>query len=72
MSGTAFIRLMAELRGLKDMRKADRLIARFELDPSGRLKRMSKGMKQKIAWSAPSCTIRPFWCSTSRPAAWIR
>ena len=48
MSGTAFIRLMAELRGLKDMQKADRLIARFELDPSGRLKRMSKGMKQKI------------------------
>ena len=48
MTGTAFIRLIAELRGLRDMRRAESLIARFELDPSGRLRRMSKGMKQKI------------------------
>ena len=48
MTGRAFIRYMAELRGLKDLAKAERLIERFELDPSGKLKRMSKGMKQKI------------------------
>ena len=48
MTGTAFSRLIAELRGLRDMRRAESLIARFELDPSGRLRRMSKGMKQKI------------------------
>lgn len=48
MTGTAFIRLTAALRGMTDMSRAESLIARFELDPSGRLKRMSKGMKQKI------------------------
>lgn len=48
MKGTQFIRYMADMRGLRDMSKAEKLIKMFTLDPSGDLKRMSKGMKQKI------------------------
>ncbi len=48
MKGSAYIKYIANLRGLKDMTKADKLIKQFELDPSGDLKRMSKGMKQNI------------------------
>ncbi|MDR0293324.1 MAG: ABC transporter ATP-binding protein [Oscillospiraceae bacterium] len=42
------MKYIASLRGLADMTKANKLIKQFELDPSGDLKRMSKGMKQKI------------------------
>jgi ABC-2 type transport system ATP-binding protein len=49
MKGSQFIKYIAQMRGLSDMTKANKLIAQFELDPSGDLKRMSKGMKQKIA-----------------------
>jgi ABC-2 type transport system ATP-binding protein len=48
MTGLQLIRQIAEMRGLKDMSKAETLIRKFELDPSGGLKRMSKGMKQKV------------------------
>ncbi|WP_125704235.1 ABC transporter ATP-binding protein [Lacticaseibacillus daqingensis] len=49
LTGRQFIKMMAELRGIKDMRYTDSLIERFELDPSGGLKRMSLGMKRKLA-----------------------
>jgi len=49
MTGTQLIRYLADLRGLTDMARANKLMERFDLDPSGELKRMSKGMKQKIA-----------------------
>ncbi|MBC8080877.1 MAG: ABC transporter ATP-binding protein [Gorillibacterium sp.] len=48
MKGTQFIKYIADMRGLTDMTKANKIIKQFELDPSGALKRMSKGMKQKI------------------------
>lgn len=48
MTGAQFIKMMADMRGLKDMTKAQYLIEKFQLDPTGDLKRMSKGMKQKI------------------------
>jgi ABC-2 type transport system ATP-binding protein len=48
MTGSQFIKMMADMRGLKDMTKAQYLIGKFQLDPTGDLKRMSKGMKQKI------------------------
>jgi ABC-2 type transport system ATP-binding protein len=48
MTGTQLIRFLAEMRGLTDMSKMKKLTERFELDPSGELKRMSKGMKQKM------------------------
>jgi ABC-2 type transport system ATP-binding protein len=49
MTGWQFLRFMAEMRRLPDLAKAERLMKQFDLNPSGDLKRMSKGMKQKIA-----------------------
>ncbi|GHU44929.1 ABC transporter ATP-binding protein [Clostridia bacterium] len=49
LTGTQFIKMMAELRGLSDMSHTDYLIKKFELEPSGGLKRMSLGMKRKLA-----------------------
>ncbi len=49
LTGTQFIRYMAELRGVTDMTKTEHLLRTFDLDPSGRLKRMSLGMKRKLA-----------------------
>lgn len=49
MTGTQLIKYLADLRGLANMAKAKKLTERFDLDTSGELKRMSKGMKQKIA-----------------------
>lgn len=49
LTGTQFINMMAELRGLKDMSYTNYLIDKFELEVSGILKRMSLGMKRKLA-----------------------
>lgn len=49
LTGTQFIKMMADMRGIKDMTKTDELIQRFELEPAGGLKRMSLGMKRKLA-----------------------
>ncbi|OXM16359.1 ABC transporter ATP-binding protein [Paenibacillus herberti] len=49
LTGTDFIKMMADLRGIKDMKHTKALINKFELDPSGSLKRMSLGMKRKLA-----------------------
>lgn len=49
LTGTQFIEMMAELRKLKDMSYTRQLMERFDLDPSGSLKRMSLGMKRKLA-----------------------
>lgn len=48
MTGSAFIQFIADLKGIKDLQKAKDLIHYFELNPSGKMKKMSKGMKQKI------------------------
>lgn len=48
-NGIEFLKCQAEFLGLKDMRYANELIERLQLDPSANLKRMSKGMKQKTA-----------------------
>lgn len=48
MHGTEFIQMMAELRGIKDMSYTNYLMKKFDLDPSGNLKRMSLGMKRKL------------------------
>ena len=47
-TGTEFLRRQAELLGLKDMSYAERIIKKLQLDPTANLKRMSKGMKQKV------------------------
>lgn len=49
LTGKQFIKLMAELRGITDMTYCNQLIERFQLDSSGGVKRMSLGMKRKLA-----------------------
>lgn len=48
MTGIKFIKFVAEMKGIKDLSKANELIERFQLNPKGKIKKMSKGMKQKI------------------------
>lgn len=49
LTGSQFIKMMADLRGINDMTHTHYLISKFELDPTGSLKRMSLGMKRKLA-----------------------
>ncbi|MDR2750425.1 MAG: ATP-binding cassette domain-containing protein, partial [Clostridiales bacterium] len=49
LTGTEFIQMMADLRDMTDSAHTDHLLEKFELDPSGGLKRMSLGMKRKLA-----------------------
>ena len=49
MTGIEFLTLIGDLRRMNATARRDDLIDRFELDPSGRIKRMSKGTKQKLA-----------------------
>ncbi len=48
MTGTEFLRFIAKYKGITNLDRQKELIERFELDPSGKIKKMSKGMKQKI------------------------
>ncbi|MDU5111627.1 MAG: ABC transporter ATP-binding protein [Clostridium sp.] len=48
MTGINFIKFIAEMKGIKDLTRAKELIGRFELNPNSKIKKMSKGMKQKI------------------------
>lgn len=58
-TGNAFLKRQAELLNLKDMRYAEEIIKKLQLDPSANLKRMSKGMKQKTAIVAAFMTDSP-------------
>lgn len=49
MTGLEFLRFLADYRGLRDSGRTKELMERFDLDAGGRLRRMSKGMKQKVA-----------------------
>ena len=48
MTGKQFIHFIAKLRGMNDYTHAEELMHYFELDASGLIKKMSKGMKQKV------------------------
>lgn len=48
MTGIEFIKFVAEMKGIKDFTRGQELIEMFELNASGKIKKMSKGMKQKI------------------------
>lgn len=48
-TGTAFLKTQASLLGLKDLSYMNELIDRLKIDITAPLKRMSKGMKQKMA-----------------------
>jgi len=49
LTGTQFIKMMAELRGMSDMTYTNKLIEQFEVEAGAGLKRMSLGMKRKLA-----------------------
>ena len=49
MTGTEFLKFMSDMRGTKEYGRRNTLIDRFELEPDGKIKKMSKGMKQKLA-----------------------
>ncbi|MEG1946444.1 MAG: ABC transporter ATP-binding protein [Lachnospiraceae bacterium] len=48
MTGMNFLKFIAELKGMKDTVHMEELMEYFELNPSGKIRKMSKGMKQKI------------------------
>lgn len=48
MNGMEFLNFMGEMRGLKDTSLRDKLIDLFQLDTKGKIRKMSKGMKQKL------------------------
>ncbi len=48
-TGIEFLKAQAEYFGVKDFTYMNYLIEKLQLDPSAKLKRMSKGMKQKTA-----------------------
>ena len=49
LTGWEFLRMMQDMQGRRNKEKLDELLALFELDPSGDTKRMSLGVKQKLA-----------------------
>ncbi len=48
MTGMQFLKFVGDMRKTKDVSLRDKLIDRFELDAKGSIKKMSKGMKQKL------------------------
>lgn len=48
MTGIAYLKLIAKMRKMKDFSYAESLLNFFEINPNADIKRMSKGMKQKI------------------------
>ena len=48
MTGMELLNLIGSMRELKDFRLRDQLIERFDINTKAKIKRMSKGMKQKI------------------------
>ncbi len=48
MKGMDFLKFMGEMRGLTDTSYRDKLIEKFQLDSKGTIRKMSKGMKQKL------------------------
>ena len=48
ISGAEFLKFIAQYRGIGSQSRKEELLERFELDPRGSIKKMSKGMKQKL------------------------
>lgn len=49
MTGLQYLRLISKMRKMKSFDYAEELLEYFEIDPGSNIKKMSKGMKQKIA-----------------------
>ncbi|MDD3023412.1 MAG: ABC transporter ATP-binding protein [Syntrophomonadaceae bacterium] len=48
MNGNEFLKFMNDMRNTKDLSRQNQLIEMFELDTKGKIKKFSKGMKQKL------------------------
>jgi len=48
MTGKTFLDFMADMQGVRDLSKRDRLIDRLQFDIHTPIRKMSKGMKQKV------------------------
>ncbi len=48
MKGIEFLKFCGKYRGVNSAKRMNDLIERFELDPNGKIKKMSKGTKQKV------------------------
>lgn len=48
MRGDEFLDFMGKMRNMKDRTRRKQLTEMFELDPGGRIRKFSKGMKQKL------------------------
>jgi len=48
MTGNEFIKFVANMKGMRELDRARELMEFFELDAEGTIKKMSKGMKQKV------------------------
>lgn len=49
MTGSGFLKLLSQMRGMKRAPRIAELVERFQLEVDERLSRMSKGTKQKVA-----------------------
>lgn len=49
LSGIQFLKMMQDMRGIKDLNRMNYLLDKFELNPHGSTKRMSIGEKRKLA-----------------------
>ena len=49
MTGVQFLNFCGKMRELKSQRRRVELVERFDLDPSVKIRRMSRGTKQKLA-----------------------
>lgn len=48
MKGQQMIDFIADMKGIYDRKRMKKLMEMFDLDPRGRIRKMSKGMKQKV------------------------
>ncbi len=48
MTGTEYLDFIAKMKKVSNQSRKKELLDRFELDPKGKIRKMSKGMKQKI------------------------
>ncbi|PKM63953.1 MAG: ABC transporter ATP-binding protein [Firmicutes bacterium HGW-Firmicutes-20] len=48
MTGIEFLNFQLQMRHVKDKSRLNELLVRFDLDPKGKIRKMSKGMKQKV------------------------
>lgn len=48
MTGLEYLKLISKMRNMKDFSYAEKLLKQFDINPNYSIKKMSKGMKQKI------------------------